>query len=198
LDRAGDSRRTRERRAVPHAVRVDGNVELVDDGINGRLYARDDPAALAAAMRELIHSPERLAAFSSGNLARRGAFDQNATGLALDRLYRAASRPLSQADPTLAFGLGRAGGGAVAAAPRRWRARRLRLVWWRWSETLRERPPLWVAAFSARPDHWARAAWRWGLTALAPRGPGLPPPLDEARPDSQAAGAVRQNDRVQP
>ena len=149
-------------------------------------------------MRELIHSPERLAAFSSGNLARRGAFDQNATGLALDRLYRAASRPLSQADPTLAFGLGRAGGRAVAAAPRRWRGGRARLVWWRWSETLRESPPLWVAALGVRPDHWARAAWRWGLMALAPRRPALPSPFDEARPGAPSAGAVRHSDRVQP
>jgi len=57
---------------------------------------------------------------------------------------------------------------------------------------------LWVAALGVRPDHWARAAWRWGLMALAPRRPALPSPFDEARPGAPSAGVVRHSDRVQP
>ncbi len=38
---------------------VEGIVEVVDDGINGRLVPVDDPASLAEALRSLILEPSR-------------------------------------------------------------------------------------------------------------------------------------------
>ena len=53
------------------ATAVGGNLELVDDGVNGVLVRAGDPAALAQAMRDYLASPARIAAH--GRAARQRA-----------------------------------------------------------------------------------------------------------------------------
>lgn len=51
------------------ASRVCGTPEAVQDGVNGRLVAPGDVEGLAAAMDELLHDPERLAAMGAAGRA---------------------------------------------------------------------------------------------------------------------------------
>jgi glycosyltransferase involved in cell wall biosynthesis len=44
------------------ATSVSGNVDLIEDGVSGRLVPRDDPDALAAALSDVLASPGDLGA----------------------------------------------------------------------------------------------------------------------------------------
>jgi glycosyltransferase involved in cell wall biosynthesis len=148
------------------ASQVGGNVELVEDGVNGLLYRRDDPEALAAALRKLILFPELVSAFSSENLRRRPQFDETATAAALDLIYRSKPADRTIRDQILACGLNRdpaAAGAAVESFPESLNGGRIRLVWWRWRVAPPgARPALWIFSLGRRPMDWARAVIGWG------------------------------------
>lgn len=67
------------------ATRVGGTPEAVVDGVSGRLVEPGEPALLAAAMDELLHDPDQLAALVRGG---REAFTQ---GFTVDRVADAVS-----------------------------------------------------------------------------------------------------------
>jgi sugar transferase (PEP-CTERM/EpsH1 system associated) len=52
------------------ATKVGGNPELVVDGVTGRLVPKENPEALAAALRDYLDAPQRLAAHGAAGLAR--------------------------------------------------------------------------------------------------------------------------------
>lgn len=64
-----------------------GMPELITDGVTGRLVKHDDPAALAAALTELVTDPVR--AHEMGVTAHRGALDRFAIDRHLERLDQA-------------------------------------------------------------------------------------------------------------
>ncbi len=71
------------------STRVSGVPELVTDGEDGRIVAPDDPAALAAALAELIRDPVRRARLGGAAEARvRGHFDYHASIDQLAALFR--------------------------------------------------------------------------------------------------------------
>ena len=76
------------------ATRVGGIHEAVIDGRTGRLVPPADPAALAAALRELLDAPERRAAFGRAGTARaEQEFSLRAMTDAYRALYRGEVRP---------------------------------------------------------------------------------------------------------
>jgi glycosyltransferase involved in cell wall biosynthesis len=76
------------------ATRVGGIHEAVIDGRTGRLVPPADPAALAAALRELLDAPERRAAFGRAGAARaEQEFCLRAMTDAYRALYRGEVRP---------------------------------------------------------------------------------------------------------
>ncbi|HVP31971.1 MAG TPA: glycosyltransferase [Myxococcota bacterium] len=76
------------------ATRVGGIHEAVIDGRTGRLVPPADPAALAAALRELLDAPERRAAFGRAGAARaEQEFSLRAMTDAYRALYRGEVRP---------------------------------------------------------------------------------------------------------
>ena len=152
------------------ASKVGGAVELVEDGVNGLLYRRDDAEALAAVLRKLILSPELVSAFSAENLRRRQRFDETAAEAALDEIYRSKPAGTTIRDEILACGLNRnpaVVGPAVESAPRSLNGRKIRLVWFRWRVAPhRAGAPLWIFSLGRRPMDWARAVIGWGLAPL--------------------------------
>jgi sugar transferase (PEP-CTERM/EpsH1 system associated) len=65
------------------ATAVGGNVELVDDGVTGRLLPTRDPDAFASALRDLLEHPERCQAW--GRAARNQALER----FSMDRMLAA-------------------------------------------------------------------------------------------------------------
>jgi len=55
---------------VPVATAVDGVVEVIEDGISGRLVPPGDPAALEAALAEVLSDPPRRAELAAGAVQR--------------------------------------------------------------------------------------------------------------------------------
>jgi glycosyltransferase involved in cell wall biosynthesis len=68
------------------ATRVGGLAEVVDDGVTGRLVAAGDPAALAAAVLEVLHQRDRMGA-AAREQARR--FDSERYADRVERLLAA-------------------------------------------------------------------------------------------------------------
>lgn len=66
------------------ATRVGGLVELIEDGISGRLVPSGEPAALSAALEDLLSNPERASAFAAE--ARRRVAASFSRAVMLDRL----------------------------------------------------------------------------------------------------------------
>lgn len=74
------------------ATRVCGTPEAVEDGVNGRLVAPGDVEGLAAAMDEVLHDPERLAAMGE---AGRAAYERRfAPGRMVDEIAALYERAL--------------------------------------------------------------------------------------------------------
>jgi glycosyltransferase involved in cell wall biosynthesis len=70
------------------ATRVGGLPDLVEDGVNGLLVDPQDPAALAAALVEVLRDPERAARMGeAGRRRRREEFSIEATARAVGDLY---------------------------------------------------------------------------------------------------------------
>jgi colanic acid/amylovoran biosynthesis glycosyltransferase len=66
-----------------------GIPELVTDGVSGRLVPERDPAALAAALRELLAAPARLDSFArAGRAEVEASWDRERLNDRLDALYR--------------------------------------------------------------------------------------------------------------
>lgn len=63
--------------AVISADCPSGPAELIENGVNGRLVPAEDVAALAAAMRELMHDPDRRAALGAAARAVRTRFRED-------------------------------------------------------------------------------------------------------------------------
>jgi len=82
---------------------VVGNRDAVEDGRSGRLVPPDDPAAVAAAILDLLGDEPRRSDLASGGAGQVGRFDVARMGSAYDALYaelgalrRRAPRPRSQ------------------------------------------------------------------------------------------------------
>ena len=75
------------------ATAVGGNVELVEDGVTGRLLAPRDGAALVTALREVLGQPERRLAW--GRAARQAALEQ----FSMDRMLAAYARVYEGREP---------------------------------------------------------------------------------------------------
>jgi glycosyltransferase involved in cell wall biosynthesis len=152
------------------ASRVGGNVELVEEGVNGLLYRRSDAHDLAAALSILIKTPALVTAYSAENLRRRGQFDESATTTALEDIYREPPREGAVEERILACGLDRASKGMVAAVesvPSTLEGKRIRLIWWRWRlDRTRERRAFWLFSLGRRPMLWAEAILQWGFAPI--------------------------------
>lgn len=74
------------------ASRVDSLPELVRDGVDGLLVAPDDPEALAQALLELAHAPDRRAAMSAAAVARAQEFGLDKMLRNYEELYAAVLR----------------------------------------------------------------------------------------------------------
>jgi len=91
------------------STEVGGVPELVDDGVNGRLVAPDDAAALAAAMLDLLRDPDRRRALGrAGQVRVMRSFDSAASLDVLARFF--------QADPGAGCGTDEADAAATGAA----------------------------------------------------------------------------------
>jgi len=91
------------------STEVGGVPELVDDGVNGRLVAPDDAAALAAAMLDLLRDPDRRRALGrAGQVRVVRSFDSAASLDVLARFF--------QADPGAGCGTDEADAAATGAA----------------------------------------------------------------------------------
>jgi glycosyltransferase involved in cell wall biosynthesis len=73
------------------ASRIGGNVELIDEGKSGLLFAPGDVADLVAAMRKFIQNPELATEFGQYNYERRNLFDAEKSMSSLKELYNADS-----------------------------------------------------------------------------------------------------------
>jgi glycosyltransferase involved in cell wall biosynthesis len=70
------------------ATRVGGLPDLVEEGVNGLLVEPRDPAALAAALAEVLRDPERAARMGeAGRVRRRETFSIEATARTVGELY---------------------------------------------------------------------------------------------------------------
>ncbi len=78
---------------------VGGNVELVEDGVSGRVVPSDDASALAATVAALLDAPGEAAALGHGALATFAErFSQERMCEAYARIYREVARPGDDAD----------------------------------------------------------------------------------------------------
>jgi glycosyltransferase involved in cell wall biosynthesis len=69
------------------ATDVGGMRELFEDGVSGRLVPKDDPAALAAALRDVLEHPDQARSYARN--ARAALTERFSTTRMLDALYRA-------------------------------------------------------------------------------------------------------------
>lgn len=134
------------------ASAIGGNLDIVEDGVNGLTYPPRDPQALAAAMARLIDEPALVKRFSAENLRRRPAYDEAGPARRIEMLYTApnSSHPTSEIIQECDFSL--LGRIAIRSMPQTIAGRRVRLVWSRWREADSE------AANLLRPWHrwWRR------------------------------------------
>jgi glycosyltransferase involved in cell wall biosynthesis len=72
---------------APVATRVGGIPELVEDGVEGLLVEPGDPAALAAALRQLVAEPELRARLAAGARARAERLDAVEIAGRLEAIY---------------------------------------------------------------------------------------------------------------
>jgi glycosyltransferase involved in cell wall biosynthesis len=74
---------------TPAAVSaIGGNVELIDDGVNGRSFAPSDVPAIAQAVREIVADGARAALFTRRSRAKAEAgFSRDAIFAATERLF---------------------------------------------------------------------------------------------------------------
>lgn len=72
-----------------------GIVDMVDDGVTGRLVPPGDPAALAAAIAELLAAPDRAAAMGAAGRQKVRGFTASSVVARVERVYRdlASNRP---------------------------------------------------------------------------------------------------------
>jgi L-malate glycosyltransferase len=83
-----------------------GVSELVDDGVNGYVVPRDDPAAMAAAVLRVLTEPGKAKQMGrAGRQLAEARFDLRASVRRLEALYREVARPVRrEAEPTTAVG----------------------------------------------------------------------------------------------
>jgi glycosyltransferase involved in cell wall biosynthesis len=83
-----------------------GVSELVDDGVNGYVVARDDPAAMATAVLRVLTEPGKGQQMGrAGRQLAEARFDLRASVRRLEALYREVARPVRrEAEPTTAVG----------------------------------------------------------------------------------------------
>jgi glycosyltransferase involved in cell wall biosynthesis len=74
------------------ATDVGGMRELFEDRVSGRLVPKDDPSALATALRDVLEHPDRAETYARN--ARAALTERFSTAGMLDRLYRAYSEPV--------------------------------------------------------------------------------------------------------
>jgi glycosyltransferase involved in cell wall biosynthesis len=116
---------------------IGGNLDIVEDGVNGLTYPSRDPLALAAAMRTFIDDPELVARFSAENLRRRPANDEAGPARRIAMLYAAPNVSRPTRDVIVKCGvslLGRIAMRSVLKTPLTLAGRRVRFVWWRWRD----------------------------------------------------------------
>jgi glycosyltransferase involved in cell wall biosynthesis len=116
---------------------IGGNLDIVEDGVNGLTYPARDPQALVAAMRRLIDDPELVARFSAENLRRRAAYDEAGPARRIAMLYAARDAPRPARDIIVECGFsppGPVAARSVLKAPLTLAGRRIRFVWWRWRD----------------------------------------------------------------
>jgi glycosyltransferase involved in cell wall biosynthesis len=153
------------------ASRVGGVPDLIEHGVNGLLYEARDPDALAAAMAELIISPERITIFSGVNLDRRKRIDERATGEKLIALYERPEPPREFESIIVACGLNQPRNSTIDSierAPATIGGRRLRFLWSRWGTPalLTKARRFWLWRLGHEPRRWGAAAptlWRLGF-----------------------------------
>jgi colanic acid/amylovoran biosynthesis glycosyltransferase len=99
---------------------VTGNLEIVDDGLNGRLVPENDPAALANALAELL--PDETQRRQMGIAARqkvKQCFNVRCNVAQLHQWLAEPAPPVAQSEPTLAHpDLNGSAVPAIPAAPR--------------------------------------------------------------------------------
>ncbi len=147
------------------ASRVGGVADLVEHRVNGLLYDARDPAALAAAMEELIVDADQLATFSRANLQLRPRFDEANAGARIDAIYRRPAPARAAAETIIVCGLAAPSARTIESierAPAILDGRRLRLFWSRWAEaeTLERAKRFWIFRFGWSFFRW-RAAKSW-------------------------------------
>ncbi|MGH2817100.1 MAG: glycosyltransferase [Actinomycetota bacterium] len=74
------------------ATDVGGMRELFEDGISGRLVPKDDPAALAGALHDVLEHPDQARTYARN--ARAALTERFSTAGMLDALYRAYTEPV--------------------------------------------------------------------------------------------------------
>jgi glycosyltransferase involved in cell wall biosynthesis len=74
------------------ATDVGGMRELFEDGISGRLVPKDDPGALAGALRDVLEHPDQARTYARN--ARAALTERFSTAGMLDALYRAYTEPV--------------------------------------------------------------------------------------------------------
>jgi glycosyltransferase involved in cell wall biosynthesis len=128
---------------------IGGNVDIVEDGVNGLTYPSRDPLALAAAMKTLIDDPELIPRFSAENLRRRPALDEAGPARRIETLYSSSDASWPSREVIVECGSslpGRIAMRNVLKIPLALAGRRVRLVWWRWRGAMkRRRGLLWSA-----------------------------------------------------
>jgi glycosyltransferase involved in cell wall biosynthesis len=68
---------------------VGGISEIVEDGVNGFLIPRNDPATLVNALQQLTDNPDRQLSMREANLRKAAQFDTDRMGAAYEKVYRA-------------------------------------------------------------------------------------------------------------
>jgi glycosyltransferase involved in cell wall biosynthesis len=74
------------------ATDVGGMRELFQDGVSGRLVPKEDPSALATALRDVLEHPDNAETYARN--ARAALTERFSTAGMLDRLYRAYTEPV--------------------------------------------------------------------------------------------------------
>lgn len=123
---------------------IGGNLDIVEHGMNGLTYPSRDPAALAAAMRELIDSPQLVARFSRENLRRRLANDEVDAACRIATIYAAPNTSRQRREIIVSCGpslLGRIAILCLSKAPLKVAGRHVRFIWQRWRDSMRTRGP---------------------------------------------------------
>lgn len=155
---------------------VGGAADIVRHGHNGLLYEANDPAALAAAMEQLIVAPRQIQEFSHDNLRRRSDNDETRAGARIDALYRKPTTTRTLPAPLVVLTsrvAARMARGLIMRAPARWGKRRIRFVVSSWASEIAAAQP----TSSQTPKEWE--AHR-GSRELTTATLGVDPPLQPA------------------